>query len=147
MCFFQVPGLQGNQSLCWESQPALFFLPESSFVVASFASSNWSLAIKCLGKRERNKTVQTVVDPQGGKGELTSHSGGRRSAPKQNCSWTPHAFTDTEQQGMCQLPLFILVLVLSHHRVTKNIINILPWENLLRTSLSCPEVAYVFSVQ
>lgn len=40
MCFFQVPGLQGNQGLCQESQPTLLFLPDSSFVVASFGSSN-----------------------------------------------------------------------------------------------------------
>lgn len=48
VCFFQAPGIHGNQSLCRESQPFLLFLSDSSFVVASFGSSNWSLAIKCL---------------------------------------------------------------------------------------------------
>lgn len=88
VCFFQAPGLQGNQSLCQESQPALLFLPDSSFVVASFGSSSWSLAIKCLGKKGKksNKPAQRVVDPQGGEGGPPATVGGRRSAPKQQDS-------------------------------------------------------------
>lgn len=57
MCFFQAPGLQGNQSLCQESQPALLFLPDSSFVVASFGSSSWSLAIKCLHVQQQGSLL------------------------------------------------------------------------------------------
>lgn len=36
MCFFQAPGLQGNQSLCQESQPSLVSLSAKFFFCGSF---------------------------------------------------------------------------------------------------------------
>lgn len=56
MCFFQAPGIQGTK-VCAESQPFLLFLPDSSFVVASFGSSNWSLSIKCLRVQQQGPSL------------------------------------------------------------------------------------------